>query len=71
MPHGNHNPQDLADRESKQEGFGQRSRATALSCSTTPGQGLEGIVSKREGGLYSSGRCRDWLKVKNTEFQRR
>jgi bifunctional non-homologous end joining protein LigD len=27
--------------------------------------GLEGIVSKRLGGLYASGRCRNWLKVKN------
>jgi bifunctional non-homologous end joining protein LigD len=33
--------------------------------------GLEGIVSKRLGGLYASGRCRNWLKVKNPEFQRR
>jgi bifunctional non-homologous end joining protein LigD len=33
--------------------------------------GLEGIVSKRLGGAYASGRCRNWLKVKNPEFQRR
>jgi bifunctional non-homologous end joining protein LigD len=33
--------------------------------------GLEGIVSKRLGGLYASGRCRNWLKVKNPDFQRR
>ena len=33
--------------------------------------GLEGIVSKRLGGLYSSGRCRNWLKVKNPAFERR
>ena len=33
--------------------------------------GPEGIVSKRLGGVYSSGRCRNWLKVKNPEFQRR
>jgi bifunctional non-homologous end joining protein LigD len=26
--------------------------------------GLEGIVSKRLGGAYASGRCRNWLKVK-------
>jgi bifunctional non-homologous end joining protein LigD len=32
--------------------------------------GLEGIVSKRLGGLYASGRCRNWLKVKNPKFQR-
>jgi hypothetical protein len=30
---------------------------------------LEGIVSKREGGLYRSGRSRYWLKTKNTEFR--
>jgi bifunctional non-homologous end joining protein LigD len=33
--------------------------------------GLEGIVSKRLGGLYASGRCRNWLKVKNRNFERR
>jgi bifunctional non-homologous end joining protein LigD len=33
--------------------------------------GLEGIVSKRLGGMYASGRCRNWLKVKNPEFKRR
>jgi bifunctional non-homologous end joining protein LigD len=33
--------------------------------------GLEGIVSKRLGGAYASGRCRNWLKVKNSSFERR
>jgi bifunctional non-homologous end joining protein LigD len=33
--------------------------------------GLEGIVSKRLGGAYASGRCRNWLKVKNPAFERR
>ena len=28
--------------------------------------GLEGIVSKRVGGAYWSGRCRNWLKVKKS-----
>jgi bifunctional non-homologous end joining protein LigD len=32
--------------------------------------GLEGIVSKRLGGAYSSGRCRNSLKVRNPDFQR-
>jgi bifunctional non-homologous end joining protein LigD len=32
--------------------------------------GLEGIVSKRLGSAYSSGRCRSWLKVKNPAFVR-
>jgi bifunctional non-homologous end joining protein LigD len=32
--------------------------------------GLEEIVSKRQGGVYSSGRCRNWLKVKNPAFER-
>jgi bifunctional non-homologous end joining protein LigD len=27
--------------------------------------GLEGIVSKRKGSLYRSGRSPDWLKMKN------
>jgi bifunctional non-homologous end joining protein LigD len=32
--------------------------------------GLEGIVSKRLGGVYLSGRCQNWLKVKNPAFLR-
>jgi bifunctional non-homologous end joining protein LigD len=27
--------------------------------------GLEGIVSKRRDAPYRSGRCKNWLKVKN------
>jgi bifunctional non-homologous end joining protein LigD len=27
--------------------------------------GLEGIVSKRLGSIYRSGRCKDWIKFKN------
>ena len=33
--------------------------------------GLEGIVSKRIGSRYVSGRTRAWLKSKNPYFQRR
>jgi ATP-dependent DNA ligase len=29
--------------------------------------GLEGIVSKRLGSRYVSGRTRDWLKMKNPD----
>ena len=29
--------------------------------------GLEGIVSKRKGSRYQSGRSRDWVKAKNPE----
>jgi bifunctional non-homologous end joining protein LigD len=32
--------------------------------------GLEGIVSKRLGGLYASGPCRNWVKVRNPAYQR-
>ena len=32
--------------------------------------GLEGIVSKRAGSLYKSGRSRNWLKTKNLNFVR-
>jgi hypothetical protein len=35
-------------------------------CVTTCG-GLEGIVSKRLGSRYRSGRTTDWLKFKNPE----
>ena len=35
------------------------------------GLGLEGIVSKRVGSRYVSGRTRAWLKTKNPDFQRR
>jgi ATP-dependent DNA ligase len=31
---------------------------------------LEGIVSKRIGSRYVSGRTRAWLKTKNPDFQR-
>ena len=33
--------------------------------------GLEGIVSKRVGSMYWSGRARNWTKAKNPAFQRR
>ena len=33
--------------------------------------GLEGIVSKRLGSAYASGRRRNWLRVKNPAFERR
>ena len=37
-----------------------------MPCSATPARwGLEGIVSKRLGLRYSSGRSPDWLKFKN------
>jgi bifunctional non-homologous end joining protein LigD len=35
------------------------------------GLGLEGIVSKRVGSRYVSGRTRAWLKTKNPDFERR
>jgi ATP-dependent DNA ligase len=27
--------------------------------------GLEGIIAKRRDSRYRSGRCRDWVKIKN------
>jgi bifunctional non-homologous end joining protein LigD len=33
-------------------------------------KGLEGIVSKRLGSAYCSGRCANWLKTKNPAFER-
>ena len=33
--------------------------------------GLEGIISKRAGSIYWSGRCRNWTKARNPAFQRR
>jgi ATP-dependent DNA ligase len=32
--------------------------------------GLEGIVSKREGSFYQSGRSQNWLETKNPNFVR-
>jgi ATP-dependent DNA ligase len=32
--------------------------------------GLEGIVSKREGSFYKSGKSRNWLKTINPDFVR-
>ena len=31
---------------------------------------LEGIVAKRKGSRYSSGRSRHWPKIKNPDFRR-
>ena len=31
----------------------------------TCGMGLEGIVAKRRDSRYCSGRCREWIKIKN------
>jgi ATP-dependent DNA ligase len=36
-----------------------------MSCSGSLQDGLEGIVSKRLGSRYVSGRSKDWLKFKN------
>ena len=33
--------------------------------------GLEGIVSKRAGSVYKSGRCRNWVKTRNPAFMRK
>ena len=38
---------------------------------TTSKTSLEGIVSKRIGSRYVSGRTRAWLKTKNPHFQQR
>jgi bifunctional non-homologous end joining protein LigD len=35
------------------------------------GLGLEGILSKRIGSRYVSGRTKAWLKTKNPNFERR
>ena len=32
--------------------------------------GLEGMVAKRKGTRYTSGRCRHWLKIKNPGWVR-
>jgi bifunctional non-homologous end joining protein LigD len=32
--------------------------------------GLEGIVAKRRDSRYQSGRCRDWIKIKNPAIRR-
>ena len=33
--------------------------------------GLEGIISKRVASRYKSGSCIAWVKVKNSEYERR
>jgi bifunctional non-homologous end joining protein LigD len=49
----------------------RRSRAAGeLVFAKACAMGLEGIVSKRLGSPYSSGRCRSWLKIKNPAFAR-
>jgi len=39
--------------------------STSTIPSARPALGCEGIVSKRLGSLYRSGRSKHWLKVKN------
>ena len=46
--------------------YGEGAIVFAKACE----MGLEGIVSKRLGGAYSSGPCRNWVKVKNPAFSR-
>ena len=46
--------------------YGEGAIVFAKACE----MGLEGIVSKRLGGVYSSGPCRNWVKVKNPAFLR-
>jgi bifunctional non-homologous end joining protein LigD len=43
---------------------GERSVVFAKACEL----GLEGIVSKRAGSFYKSGRSRNWLKTINLDF---
>jgi bifunctional non-homologous end joining protein LigD len=33
--------------------------------------GLEGVIAKRKGSAYRSGRCASWVKVKNPRYVRR
>jgi bifunctional non-homologous end joining protein LigD len=33
--------------------------------------GLEGVIAKRKGSAYRSGRCASWVKVKNPHYDRR
>jgi hypothetical protein len=43
----------------------------ALGCSLKrASSALRGVVSKRAGSLYRSGRSRNWLKIKNPDFVR-
>jgi hypothetical protein len=45
---------------------------TAQPCSITRVvSGSKGLSRSALGGLYASGRCRNWLKVKNPAFERR
>jgi ATP-dependent DNA ligase len=44
-----------------------RANRQSARCSTDCKLGLEGIVSKRKGSPYRSGRSPDWLKVKNPD----
>ena len=43
---------------------------TGPPSSATCWMDLEGIVSKRIGSRYVSGRTRAWLKTKNPDFER-
>ena len=62
----------LASILRKRQAWGAAQRASAARLRLTVFQhackmGLEGIVSKRLGSTYRSGRSPDWLKFKNPE----
>ena len=42
-------------------------QSARLRCNHACKLGLEGIVSKRKGSGYRSGRSPDWLKMKNSD----
>ena len=50
---------------SKQDGDGEALYRAACKA------GLEGIIAKRKGSRYASGRSKAWVKVKNPSFRRR
>jgi ATP-dependent DNA ligase len=48
----------------------KRSPPSALVFAKACELSLEGIVSKRAGSFYNSGKSRSWLKAKNPNFVR-
>jgi bifunctional non-homologous end joining protein LigD len=58
-------PSSYARRRSASSRTHHRARRRDLSAACR--MGLEGIVSKRKGSAYRSGRSPDWLKMKNPQ----
>ena len=53
------------DPGTRERAFPRDVRDGAVVFRASSAMGLQGIVAKRRDSRYRSGRCRDWVKIKN------